>query len=70
MRANLHVFVNVPMLQGLGKTLIMILVTMWIRCLVTSRLDYCNFLLYGITKAHLKRLTGIQYRAAKLVSRC
>ena len=38
-----------------------------VRCLVTSRLDYCNSLLYGITKAHLKRLTGIQYRAAKLV---
>ena len=27
-----------------------------VRCLVTSRLDYCNSLLYGITKAHLKRL--------------
>ena len=39
-----------------------------VRCLVTSRLDYCNSLLYGITKAHLKRLTGIQYRAAKLVN--
>ena len=38
-----------------------------VRCLVTSHLDYCNSLLYGITKAHLKRLTGIQYRAAKLV---
>ena len=38
-----------------------------VRCLVTSRLDYCNSLVYGITKAHLKRLTGIQYRAAKLV---
>ena len=38
-----------------------------VRCLVTSRLDYCNSLLYGITKAHFKRLTGIQYRAAKLV---
>ena len=46
----------------------MILVTMWFVVLVTSRLDYCNSLLYGITKAQsVKRLTGIQYRAAKLV---
>jgi len=38
-----------------------------VRSLVTSRLDYCNSLLYGVTKENLKRLTSIQYRAAKLI---
>ena len=38
-----------------------------IRALVLSRLDYCNSLLIGITKKDLKRLKGLQYRAAKLV---
>ena len=38
-----------------------------IRSLVTSRLDYCNSLLYGITNKDLRKLIGIQYRAAKLV---
>ena len=36
-----------------------------VRSLVTSRLDYSNSLLYGIAKENLRRLTGIQYRAAK-----
>ena len=33
----------------------------------TNSTQYCNSLLSGITKSNLKRLTSIQYKAAKLV---
>ena len=40
-----------------------------IHAFVTSRLDYCNSLLYGISKDQLARIQSIQNAAARLVSR-
>ena len=37
------------------------------RSLILSRLDYCNSLLKGISKANLLRLQRLQYKAARLV---
>jgi len=36
--------------------------------LVTSRLDYCNSLLYGITQTQVKRLQRVQNMAARIVT--
>ncbi len=36
---------------------------------VTSRLDYCNSLLIGISNYHLQRLQNIQRTAARLISK-
>ena len=40
-----------------------------IHAFVTSRLDYCNSLLSGISNYHLKKLQIIQNSAARLVTR-
>ncbi|KAJ8047477.1 hypothetical protein HOLleu_06487 [Holothuria leucospilota] len=40
-----------------------------VRALFTSRLDYVNALLLGITKAQLHKLQRIQNRAARLICR-
>lgn len=37
-----------------------------VHAFITSRMDYCNSLLFGITKQNLKRLQRIQNRAARL----
>ena len=37
-----------------------------VHAFVTSRLDYCNSLLFGITKQNLSRLQKVQNRAARL----
>ena len=37
-----------------------------VHAFVTSRLDYCNYLLFGITKQNLSRLQKVQNRAARL----
>ena len=37
--------------------------------LVSSRLDYCNSLLYGITALELKRLQGIQNTLCRIITR-
>ena len=39
-----------------------------IHAFVTSKLDYCNSLLYGITKDQLDRLQSVQNAAARLVT--
>ena len=38
-----------------------------VNALVTSRLDYCNGLLYGLTEANFNRLQRIQNAAARCV---
>jgi len=40
-----------------------------IHAFVTSRLDYCNSLLYGIPKYELERLQSVQNSAARLIKR-
>ena len=40
-----------------------------VNSLVTSRLDYCNSLLYGTKKLSLKKLQNIQNTAARLITR-
>ncbi len=40
-----------------------------VHTLVTSRLDYCNSLLIGISDNHLQRLQNIQRTAARLISK-
>ena len=37
--------------------------------LVTSRLDYCNDLLYGTVDKNFARLQRLQYTAARLITR-
>ena len=41
-----------------------------IHSLVTSRLDYCNSLLYGVPSYKLARIQRMQNIAARIVSRC
>ena len=40
-----------------------------IHAFITSRLDYCNSVLYGIDAQHIARLQGIQNSAARIVTR-
>ena len=40
-----------------------------VHALVTSRLDYCNALLYGLPQTMLKRLQRVQNCAARLICR-
>lgn len=40
-----------------------------VNSLVTSRLDYCNCLLYGLNKSELNRLQKVQNTAARLVTK-
>ncbi len=40
-----------------------------VHTLVTSRLDYCNCLLIGISDNHLQHLQNIQRTAARLISK-
>ncbi|XP_070556586.1 uncharacterized protein [Ptychodera flava] len=40
-----------------------------VHAFITSRLDYCNGLLYGINKIQLQRLQSLQNAAARLISR-
>ena len=39
-----------------------------IHALITSKLDYCNSLLYGISKKQLSRLQRVQNSAARLIT--
>ena len=41
-----------------------------VHALITSRLDYCNFLLYGIPKYKTDRLQRVHNFAARIVARC
>ena len=36
---------------------------------ITSKLDYCNFLLYGCRKMQLKKLQYVQNTAARIITR-
>ncbi|KAJ8050077.1 hypothetical protein HOLleu_03134 [Holothuria leucospilota] len=40
-----------------------------VHAFVTSRLDYCNSLLYGCPESHLDKLQSIQNAAARLLKR-
>ena len=40
-----------------------------VHAFITSQLDYCNSLLYGVSKTQLDRLQSLQNAAARLVSR-
>ena len=40
-----------------------------VNSLITSRMDYCNSLLYGVSNQHLRRLTSLQNACARLVTR-
>ena len=40
-----------------------------VNSLVTSRMDYCNVLLYGVTMTTLKKLQTVQNTAARLISK-
>ena len=40
-----------------------------VQSLVISRLDYCNFIYYGLPEGEIKRLQHIQNSAARLIKR-
>ena len=40
-----------------------------VHAVVSSRLDYCNSLMYGINKEHIEKLQRVQNAAARLISR-
>ena len=40
-----------------------------VHTLVTSRLDYCNSMLVGVSETLLKRLQNIQRTAARLITK-
>ena len=39
-----------------------------VRALITSRLDYCNSLLYGVTATNMAKLQRVQNAAARLIT--
>jgi len=54
-----------PTLQSLSRDAAKMLV----QAFISSRLDYCNSVLYGVTDNLLQRLQSVQNAAARLITR-
>jgi len=59
-------FNRIKAITGFGKIFWVLLLVV---ALVTSRLDYCNSLLNGLSQTHILRLQRVQNTAARLICR-
>jgi hypothetical protein len=60
-------FYNIYNIRRIRKYLTRDVTESLVNALVTSKLDYCNSLLYGIANVHLSKLQRVQNAAARLI---
>ena len=60
-------FYHLPKLRRIKKYLSRDSLTTLVHAFITSRLDYCNGLLFGLPKAQIAKLQRVQNEAARLI---
>jgi len=64
----LRFFYQLRQLRTVGRSLTTDAATTLVHPLISSRVDYCNSVIYGMCEAHLRPLQSVQNAAARLIT--